>query len=279
MREQVASQGKALLNLGSGETVHPAYISVDLRPRAGTIGHDLRQGVPFPDKAYNLVYHSTMLSHFRRSEALPFMRECQRVLKPGGILRVVTEDLEQLCRLYLEKVEAAWNGDRPSGHDHEWLMLELFDQASRERSGGEMVTYLMNPELPNESFVRSRVGEQGAMMIAGAKARLINAKRPRSFSHRLKERFRKMLLTRLLGADGVKAYDIGRFRLSAGSASYLLYDRYWLRAIFQAAGLSNISLRTPESSGYHSWSAVNLDLTPSGAPARPHALIMEGVKE
>ena len=36
-----------------------------------------------------------------------------------------------------------------------------------------MVTYLMSPELPNESFVRSRVGEQGAMIIAGASARLI----------------------------------------------------------------------------------------------------------
>ena len=91
---------KSILNLGCGSTPHPAYVNVDINSGPGIIGHDLRKGVPFPDGTYDLVYHSTMLSHFRRAEALRFMQECRRVTRPGGVLRVVTEDLEQWCRVY-----------------------------------------------------------------------------------------------------------------------------------------------------------------------------------
>jgi len=81
--------GDALLNLGCGADSHPAFVNIDLIARPGVIGHDLRLGVPFPDATFDLVYHSTMLSTMRAADALAFMRECHRVLKPGGVLRVV----------------------------------------------------------------------------------------------------------------------------------------------------------------------------------------------
>lgn len=276
-------EGRALLNLGCGSTGHPAFVNVDLHPHPGIISHDLRKGVPFPDGTYDLVYHSTMLSHFRRPEAVRFMQECRRVLKPGGILRVVTEDLEQLCRMYLQKVEAAWNGDRTAGDDHEWLLLEMFDQPMRERPGGEMLTYLMKPELPNEAFIRQRVGEQGAVMIAGARSRLRPdgslAPRPSpGLLARAKSQVKKTILTILAGPGGDDALEVGRFRLFSGSSSYRFYDRYSLRELFRAAGFTDVSLRSPDVSGFRNWKDVNLDLAPSGQPARPHTLIMEGVR-
>lgn len=270
----------ALLNLGCGSTPHPAFVNVDLHQGPGILPHDLRTGVPFADGTYDLVYHSTMLSHFRRPEARRFMEECRRVLKPGGVLRVVTEDLEQLATVYLQKLEAAWRGDCASGHDHEWLMLELFDQATRERPGGEMLPYLSNPGLANEEFVRCRVGEQGAIMIAGARSRSRSGRpKPRpSLRYRLRARLRKAVLNSVLGTTGADAFEVGRFRLSGGSASYYMYDRYSLRELFRAAGFADAVLRTPISSAFSSWHQVNLDLSPSGTPARPHALIMEGIR-
>jgi hypothetical protein len=238
-----------LLNLGCGSTPHPAFVNVDLHAGPGVVAHDLRTGVPFPDGTYDLVYHSTMLSHFRRPEAGRF-------------------------------IEAAWCGERSSGHDHEWLMLELYDQATRERPGGDMLPYLSNPGLANEDFVRMRVGEQGAIMIAGARSRARNG-RPRrrpSLRHRVRARLRKAVLTAVLGPSGVDAFEVGRFRLSGGSASNYMYDRYSLRELFRAAGFADAVLRTPDTSAYSSWQQVNLDLAPSGAPARPHALIMEGIR-
>jgi len=276
-------QGAALLNLGCGSKGHPAFVNVDLNPFPGVIGHDLRKGVPFPDGTYDLVYHSTMLSHFRRPQAVRFMQECHRVLKPGGILRVVTEDLEQLCRAYLQKVEDAWNGDRRAGHDHEWLLLEMFDQSMRERYGGEMLTYLMKPELPNESFIRQRVGEQGGVMIAGARRRLrpdgsLAPKPSPSLLARLKSGTKQTIMTMLAGPDGAEALEVGQFRLSSGQSSYAFYDRYSLRELFRAAGFSEVSLRSPGTSGFQSWKDIDLDVSPSGQAARPHTLIMEGVR-
>jgi predicted SAM-dependent methyltransferase len=277
-----AGNRPALLHLGCGKNVHSAFVNVDLVAAPGVVVHDLRRGIPFPDVSFDLVYHSTMLSHLPLPDALDVMRDCHRVLKPGGVLRVVTEDLEQMCRVYLEKVESAYAGDPQSGHDHEWMMLELYDQATREYPGGRMRDYLRQEVVPNEAFITRRFGEQGRGMIAAARAQLraevASPKPRRSFLIALREAVRRRVLTTLLGETGVKAVEVGRFRLSSGQVSYRMYDRFSLRQLFSAAGFTNIFLRTARESAYPSWDHVNLDLNNDGTIARPHALIMEGMR-
>jgi len=270
------------LNLGCGAEGHPAFVNVDIAAGPGIVRHDLRQGVPFPDATYDLVYHSTMLSMLRPSEALSFMRECRRVLKPGGVLRVVTEDLEQMCRVYLEKLEAAYAGDKQSEKDYEWMILELYDQATRDSAGGQMARYLSEDPLPNEAFIYARVGEQGRRMVSGARSRAAtvgqSSRAARSLPRRLRAAVRKVILTAVLGADGLNAFEMGRFRQSSGQVSYRMYDRYSLRQLFLNAGLSGISLRSPTESAYSCWNDLNLDVSSEGHVARPHALIMEGIR-
>jgi hypothetical protein len=277
------SDGRVLLNLGCGADSHPAYVNIDLVAAPGVIAHDLRQGIPFSDDTYDLVYHSTMLSHLRPTDALSFMRECRRVLKPGGVLRVVTEDLEQMCRVYLQKLEAACSGDRQSAKDYEWMLLELYDQATREYPGGGMVHYLRQDPLPNEAFVYLRVGEQGRRIVSGVRSRSrtnhgSSRATKRQLLASLRGRARKFILTALLGPGGLKALEVGKFRLSSGQVSYCMYDRYSLEQLFLSAGFSHVSLKTAEESVYAFWDAVNLDISPQGQAARPHALIMEGIR-
>ena len=278
-----ASDGRLLLNLGCGSDHHPAFVNVDLDAHPGVIAHDLRQGIPFPDATFDLAYHSTMLSMFRPAEAARFTRECWRVLKPGGVLRVVTEDLEQMCRVYLQKLEDALGGDEQSASDYDWMMLELYDQASRERPGGGMAAYASQDPLLSEEFIYSRVGDLGRRIVAGARSyrRRLEAGSPAArppFNTVVRTTVRKLILIGLLGPSGMEAFDVGRFRLSSGQVTYRMYDRFSLERLFVAAGFTSVLLRSARESGYPFWDAVNLDLSPGGEAARPHALIMEGIR-
>jgi hypothetical protein len=247
------------------------------------IGHDLRRGIPFPDRTFDLVYQSRMLGHFRPAEALHLMRECHRVLKPGGVLRVVAEDLEQMCRLYLQKLEAACAGDPLAKEDYEWMVIEIYDQATRESPGGRMAEYLSRDPLPNEAFIYSRTGEFGRGMVTRLQARARKSparSRPdlRTLLSTLRATVRKLILTAVLGESGMRALEVGRFRLTPGQATYRFYDRYSLGQLFLGAGLSGVSIRTAAESAYRSWHEINLDLTADGHVAKPGTLIMEGIR-
>jgi SAM-dependent methyltransferase len=276
-----ANRDRTLLNLGCGTDAHPAFVNVDIVEGPGIIAHDLRLGIPFPDATYDLVYHSTMLSHLRPADALSLMRECRRVLKPGGVLRVVTEDLEQMCQTYLQKLAGACAGDPEAAKEYEWMILELYDQATREQSGGGMASYLRRDIRASDGFIYSRVGEQGKSMVSAARGRTPQAppvRTLRSSLSALKAQIRKRLFTKLLGPLGPQAVEIGSFRLTSGQVSYRMYDRYSLKQLFLSAGLSNVTLTSANESALSSWTTVNLDLSPEGLPARPHALIMEGTR-
>jgi SAM-dependent methyltransferase len=74
------------------------------------IVHDLRKGIPAPSDSVDVVYHSHVLEHIDREIAPVFLRECLRVLRPGGIIRVVVPDLEKAAEEYLAAIAALDGG-------------------------------------------------------------------------------------------------------------------------------------------------------------------------
>ena len=141
--------------------VHEDWVNLDLVAHLpGVIAHDIRTGLPFPDNSFSAVYHSHVLEHLRRSSAPALLRECYRVLAPGGILRVAVPDLEAIARLYLKNLEGAVAGDAEAARRYEWMVLELLDQMVRDESGGEMLNYWRQNPMPAESFVIERMGSE-----------------------------------------------------------------------------------------------------------------------
>lgn len=65
--------------------------------------HDVRKPLPFPAESAEAIYASHLLDCLYLHETQRLLKECFRVLKPGGILRVVVEDVRGILEEYLEK--------------------------------------------------------------------------------------------------------------------------------------------------------------------------------
>ncbi len=134
------SSGTIRINLGSGRIVAPGWINVDNgftilmatfplwflkillyvfqnrkniskqiefiiqlnRKKCYFIHYDLNYGLPFPDGVADFIYSSHFFEHFTQKGGVAFLKECKRVLKPGGMIRICVPDLEKFVQLYLK---------------------------------------------------------------------------------------------------------------------------------------------------------------------------------
>ena len=53
------------------------------------------------------------------------------MLRPGDITRVAVPELEAIPRRCLSALESAIVGVEGSGHNYDWILLEMFDQITR----------------------------------------------------------------------------------------------------------------------------------------------------
>jgi predicted SAM-dependent methyltransferase len=100
--EYLATHDKRKLQLGAGEHPHEGWLNTDLHGygRDEVVLLDVRKPFPLPDMSFDLVYSEHMLEHLTYAEGQRCLRECLRVLSPGGVIRIATPSLERLARLY-----------------------------------------------------------------------------------------------------------------------------------------------------------------------------------
>ena len=60
----------------------------------------------FKDNSVDIVYASHLFEHLKRSSANLFLSEAYRVLKPGGVIRIVVPDLYKFCKQYVMEYES-----------------------------------------------------------------------------------------------------------------------------------------------------------------------------
>jgi len=63
---------------------------------------DITNGLPYDDNTVDLIFSSHLIEHLTMEEGLNLLRECHRVLKPGGMLRIATPDAKHLMTKYLD---------------------------------------------------------------------------------------------------------------------------------------------------------------------------------
>jgi len=91
------------LQIGTQEHVLPGWLNSDLQPiDESIIFLDARDPFPFEDRALDYIFCEHCIEHITYLEGLSALRECYRVLKPGGRVRIATPDLSVIIGLCSE---------------------------------------------------------------------------------------------------------------------------------------------------------------------------------
>ena len=270
------------LNVGCGKKFHVDWVNVDMVSYSPhVVSANLIKGIPFPDNHFDVVYHSQVLEHIPKDNAPNFIKECYRVLKNDGILRVVVPDLENIVdeyKLWLDK--CIENHTDLTEANYDWIMLELYDQTVRNQAGGEMAKYLENPSIINQKYVLDRTGFVG--YSAREKTELPTStkdKFQKSFSSiTMFLRALKYIKNKLVEKLGLQTYTskIGMFRLG-GEVHMWMYDRYSLARLLKNCGFNEVSKMTPFKSDIPNWCDYELDVK-EGMVYDPTSLFMEAKK-
>lgn len=269
------------LNIGCGRQTHPDWTNIDLVPaNRNVLGCDIRKGLPFPANRFEAVYHSHLLEHLPPHEGEALVRECYRVLKPGGILRIVVPDLERIAELYLNNLRMALTGNPDAMANYEWMKLELLDQLVRSKSGGNMGPYMIDVQRSNSAFVRERIGLE---INSCAPDRFDEGETPAGPVKKLGstlQRFRRYLASAavrmLLGREGESAFTEGLFR-NSGEVHRWMYDRLSLRDLCLRQGFSSFSVCRADESRIESFGRYQLDMY-CGEVRKPDSLFVECLK-
>jgi len=64
--------------------------------------HDARKDLPFKDNSVDIIASNHFIEHISRSEGRQFFKECHRVLKSGGIMRISTPDTQIITQKYID---------------------------------------------------------------------------------------------------------------------------------------------------------------------------------
>lgn len=249
-----------LLNLGCGKQYHPSWTNIDFTTGASeVIFHDPTKNIPFGAESFEAIYHSHLLQHFSKNYAPFFLKDCFRVLKPSGVLRIVVPDLENIARLYLILLEKSLKGDADAQKRYEWITIELFDQMVCNTPGGGMLKYWRQNPMPAENFVIERMGPEAKDSIEKIRSNPDNIK---STSHST------------IPFDPLK---IGQFRL-AGGVHQWMYDRYSLSKLLQEAGFKDIKACGADESRIPDFNSYLLDIETDGSTRKPSSLFMEAFK-
>lgn len=105
------------LNLGCGPHAIPGWTNYDAQALPGVIAHDLRQRLPHPDKSAHYIISEHFIEHLTKQEQVAFLKECRRVLRPDGVMRISCPDLTTIARDYLatriDRWSPGWNPESP----------------------------------------------------------------------------------------------------------------------------------------------------------------------
>jgi predicted SAM-dependent methyltransferase len=95
----VREKGVRKLQIGAGEFSKPGWLNTDIEPREGQAYLDATKPFPIPDGSIDIIFAEQLIEHLSLDDGRKMLRECYRVLKPGGKVRLATPNLVRFVEL------------------------------------------------------------------------------------------------------------------------------------------------------------------------------------
>lgn len=263
-----------LVNLGCGRTRHAEWINLDVDPQGSDVRRwDARKPLPFTDGSVDMVYHSHLLEHLSADEGRRLIQDCFRVLKAGGILRVVVPDLAGIAEAYLAaRASAREGGDATL---LEWTRMELVDQASRCVSGGEMLPWLKSRSRTELAVIKSRAGVEVDYAL-GRGPVAAGPPTPARVWRKMRTVVLRVAALVLGGHRWAAAVDEGLFR-SRGEIHRTMYDDLRLVRLLLDTGFKDARVVKASESRLPGFARYGLDVV-DGNVRKPDSLFVEANK-
>lgn len=91
-RHLAGQSAPTLVSIGSGRTVAPGWVGLDLKHGDRVFRCDLRKRLPFGDASVDGILAEHVMEHFSPDDLPVMLAEMWRVLRPGAPLRIVSPD-------------------------------------------------------------------------------------------------------------------------------------------------------------------------------------------
>jgi predicted SAM-dependent methyltransferase len=89
------------LHFGCGPVLLQGWINIDLHvnPAKGVVW-DVTKPFPLPDNSCRCIYHEHLLEHLPPAQGAAFLKDCHRLLMPGGVVRIAMPSLQYVIEKY-----------------------------------------------------------------------------------------------------------------------------------------------------------------------------------
>lgn len=253
-------------NLGCGGTYVDSrdWLNLDFHSNTpAVIATNLSKPLPIPDNSLEVVYSSHFLEHVPLSEVPALLGEIYRVLKPGGVVRLVVPDFENIAREYLSQLDS---GDEEKAF---FCMVELLDQCIRKKSGGQLAGFLgYGPSadlIPADllNYVRRRVDNGNPSARPLGKQALL--KRIVTKIHGLIRKSYLRIVLKLLPSDFVR---LNVSTAAVGELHQWMWDYCSLRRSLGESGFVDISRAKFDQTRIQGFPLEHLDIGANNVPRK-----------
>lgn len=265
-----SDKGFMFLNIACGSTyiANQDWLNLDYSPDSDYVTHaNLLGRLPLNDSSVDFIYSSHFVEHIPTSKLNMFFTECLRILKPGGYIRLVLPDLDELCQEYLLQRGA---GNNEKAH---FITLELIDQCVRNEPGGALAKYyksiLSNKNSEILDYIKLRTGEDLRNMAVDndslRQSKIFNyLKNPKETLTGLERLYCRLLVSLLPSAFREQNISL----TSVGEKHAWVYDFSTLSSILNKLGFNTIEKLNFNNTNIPDFPLFPLDYTSDGFPRK-----------